>query len=193
MAYPREHVPDPRPLPDEPLPIDLLNTELIAGGRRVDLLADRDGLRTWLGAIGRPELPATPAALTALHEARAAIRGVLEDGDDDAARRRLNAVLDHGRRREELGDAGPTSVVEVAREEDRLPWEATSRLLELLRTDRHRLRACDGHDCVLWFHDTSRSGRRQWCSMAACGNRAKARRHHARGKDAAASGSAPTA
>lgn len=178
-------MPDPRPLPDEPLPIDLLNTELIAAGRRVDLLTDPDGLRTWLRAIGRPELPASPAALAALHEARAAVRGVLEDAGDDAARRRLNAVLDRGRRREELGETGPTSVVEVPLEEDRLPWEAASRLLELLGTQRDRLRPCDGHDCVLWFHDTSRSGRRQWCSMATCGNRAKARRHHARGKDGA--------
>ncbi|MEV4423377.1 CGNR zinc finger domain-containing protein [Patulibacter sp. NPDC049589] len=181
-------MPDPRPLPDEPLPIDLLNTELIASGRRVDLLADVDGLRTWLEAVGRPELPASPAGLAALHEARAAVRGVLEDAGDDAARRRLNAVLDRGRRREELGDAGPASVVEVRDEADRLAWEAASALLQLLRTDRHRLRACDGHDCVLWFHDTSRSGRRQWCSMATCGNRAKARRHHARSKDGTAKG-----
>lgn len=179
-------MPDPRPLPDEPLPIDLLNTELISGGVRVDLLADSDGLRIWLRAIGRPELPASTAALAALHEARGAVRGVLEDADDDLARRRLNAVLDLGRRRDALGDDGPTTVVEVQREEDRLPWEAASALLDLLRTDRDRLRPCDGHQCVLWFHDTSRSGRRQWCSMAVCGNRAKARRHHARGRDGAA-------
>jgi predicted RNA-binding Zn ribbon-like protein len=36
------------------------------------------------------------------------------------------------------------------------------------------------HDCILFFYDTLRSGRRQWCSMAGCGNRAKARRHYAR-------------
>ncbi|MDO9410814.1 CGNR zinc finger domain-containing protein [Patulibacter sp.] len=174
---------DPRPLSDEPLPIDLVNTELWAEGERVDLIADTRGLQTWLAAIGRPECPVTPAALARLHDARSAIRAVLEDDGDAAARRRLNAVLDRGRRREALGEDGPTSVVEVRLEEDRLPWEAAGALLRLLRTDRDRLRPCGGHGCVLWFHDASRSGRRQWCSMATCGNRAKARRHHARGRD----------
>jgi predicted RNA-binding Zn ribbon-like protein len=48
--------------------------------------------------------------------------------------------------------------------------------------DRDRIRACAGHDCVLHFYDASRAGRRQWCSMAGCGNRAKARRHYERSR-----------
>ncbi|WP_404799979.1 CGNR zinc finger domain-containing protein [Actinoalloteichus fjordicus] len=35
-------------------------------------------------------------------------------------------------------------------------------------------------DCVLHFHDVSRSGDRRWCSMAVCGNRFQARRHSSR-------------
>lgn len=43
---------------------------------------------------------------------------------------------------------------------------------ELLTTaDLDRVRACPGHDCGWLFLDTS--GRRRWCSMASCGNRAK--------------------
>jgi predicted RNA-binding Zn ribbon-like protein len=38
-------------------------------------------------------------------------------------------------------------------------------------------------DCVLHVDDTSHSGRRQWCSMAACGNRVKARRHDERARE----------
>ena len=36
-----------------------------------------------------------------------------------------------------------------------------------------RIHACEGEACALLFVDTSRSGRRRWCSMAGCGNRAK--------------------
>lgn len=36
-----------------------------------------------------------------------------------------------------------------------------------------RLRQCGADDCYLVFVDTSRSGRRRWCSMERCGNRAK--------------------
>jgi len=39
-----------------------------------------------------------------------------------------------------------------------------------------RLRECEA--CTWLFLDTSRGGRRRWCSMATCGNRAKARRHY---------------
>lgn len=39
-----------------------------------------------------------------------------------------------------------------------------------------RLHECEA--CSWLFLDTSRGGRRRWCSMAACGNRAKARRHY---------------
>jgi predicted RNA-binding Zn ribbon-like protein len=36
-----------------------------------------------------------------------------------------------------------------------------------------RVRECNAGDCALLFVDTSRAGRRRWCSMAACGARAK--------------------
>lgn len=49
----------------------------------------------------------------------------------------------------------------------------------LTRADLDRVRACPGKDCGWVFLDTG--GRRRWCSMNACGNRAKvsafARRH----------------
>jgi len=37
-----------------------------------------------------------------------------------------------------------------------------------------RVRECGADDCALLFVDASRPGRRRWCSMEACGNRAKA-------------------
>jgi predicted RNA-binding Zn ribbon-like protein len=36
-----------------------------------------------------------------------------------------------------------------------------------------RVRECAAADCALLFVDTSRPGRRRWCSMDGCGNRAK--------------------
>ncbi|QOV47704.1 CGNR zinc finger domain-containing protein [Streptomyces chromofuscus] len=43
-----------------------------------------------------------------------------------------------------------------------------------------RIRECGADDCFLLFVDTSRPGRRRWCSMEHCGNRAKVRAHRAR-------------
>jgi predicted RNA-binding Zn ribbon-like protein len=42
-----------------------------------------------------------------------------------------------------------------------------------------RVRMCAADDCGLLFVDTSRPGRRRWCSMERCGNRAKIRTHRA--------------
>jgi predicted RNA-binding Zn ribbon-like protein len=46
--------------------------------------------------------------------------------------------------------------------------------------DPDRLRVCDAPECGRWFVDTSKGGRRRWCSMERCGNRAKAARHRRR-------------
>ena len=43
--------------------------------------------------------------------------------------------------------------------------------VELLALDEGRLRRCEGPDCSLVFHDSSRPGKRRWCSTERCGNR----------------------
>lgn len=48
----------------------------------------------------------------------------------------------------------------------------------LTRTDLGSVRACPGKQCGWLFLDSR--GRRRWCEMATCGNRAKARAHAAR-------------
>lgn len=45
-----------------------------------------------------------------------------------------------------------------------------------------RIRICANDTCRWIFYDESRAGRRRWCDMATCGNRAKAQRHRARQK-----------
>ncbi len=47
-------------------------------------------------------------------------------------------------------------------------------------TDISRVRVCAAPDCNWLFLDTSRGGRRRWCDMSTCGNRAKARRYYER-------------
>lgn len=49
-----------------------------------------------------------------------------------------------------------------------------------LRDHRGRFRNCCGGDCPIVFLDLSRAGRRAWCSMTRCGNRAKVRAYRTR-------------
>lgn len=55
-------------------------------------------------------------------------------------------------------------------------------LEELVAGRPDRLRVCANDVCRWVFTDRSRGGRRKWCSMAGCGNRAKAARHRARAR-----------
>lgn len=48
------------------------------------------------------------------------------------------------------------------------------------RKDFTLVRRCEGPTCTMWFHDVSKGHARRWCSMAVCGNRAKAVAHRAR-------------
>jgi predicted RNA-binding Zn ribbon-like protein len=45
-----------------------------------------------------------------------------------------------------------------------------------------RFRICANDECRWVFYDESPTGRRRWCDMSTCGNRAKAARHRARKK-----------
>jgi predicted RNA-binding Zn ribbon-like protein len=42
------------------------------------------------------------------------------------------------------------------------------------------VRKCENPSCTLWFLDVSKGHARRWCSMAVCGNRAKAAAHRER-------------
>jgi predicted RNA-binding Zn ribbon-like protein len=58
--------------------------------------------------------------------------------------------------------------------------EAVTR--ELTGENVSRLRICANDECRWVFNDHSPAGRRKWCDMSSCGNRAKAARHRERQK-----------
>ena len=47
-----------------------------------------------------------------------------------------------------------------------------------------KIRRCANPECLYLFFDESRAGKRRWCTMSSCGNRAKARRHYHKAKQA---------
>jgi predicted RNA-binding Zn ribbon-like protein len=60
---------------------------------------------------------------------------------------------------------------------DSVLWPVVESVVELLVSEEiTRVKRCNG--CGWLFLDTTRDGRRRWCDMKICGNRAKARRHY---------------
>ena len=64
---------------------------------------------------------------------------------------------------------------------------------ELTQDDKERLRVCANDECRWVFRDNSPAGRRKWCDMSSCGNRAKAARHRERKKHQADQPETPVA
>lgn len=65
---------------------------------------------------------------------------------------------------------------------DQMLWPIVRSAVELATSaDVRRVKECPGlGDCGWLFLDTSKSGRRRWCSMESCGSRAKMRTYYAR-------------
>lgn len=165
-----------RPLTGEPLPLDLVNTQWPVDGRLLDEFDDPAELAAWLREHDLPS-DEPQRYLAPLRAARAAIRRSLDEGVDEE----VNAVLAHGALHLSLRDGAPTEDPDLDDQAWRPAWLATRAYLDLLATvPPDRLRHCEGTGCILWFLDTSRNGRRRWCSMSGCGNRAKAKAHYDR-------------
>jgi predicted RNA-binding Zn ribbon-like protein len=172
---------------------DLCNTEPVIDGERVELLPDYGSVASWADAAGvaRPADSVDATAREAertlrfVQRLRAGLRGALDPTTaGPAALQALDAVL-----RDAPGvlHAEPSSgrvVVSLAATTPgaQLRLDIAAATMDIFRHDPSRIRRCAGPTCVLLFLDVSKSGRRRWCDMAVCGNRAKVAAHHARAR-----------
>jgi predicted RNA-binding Zn ribbon-like protein len=140
-----------------------------------------DDLRRWIdAAFGTRVEPVTGGDLVAAKRLREAIwrcadaaldgrplpDGQVEEINRSAARRPLAPRIEGAGGR---GWAGPVTAGQV------LATVARDAVDLLGGPMARRIRRCAGVNCTLVFVDTSRPGRRRWCSMDRCGNRAKVR------------------
>lgn len=176
---------------DQPLAIDFVNSRR-APADHDDLIGDYERLAAWLDAPLPASLPDRRALFEEAHRLRRAIAHLLESiatsrPFEEASLAAINRILDRSclRHRLERSDSAANGV--ETRTATNGP-EPTIALVPIAldaallaeRADRHRLRRCAAVDCPKWFLDTSKGGRRRWCSMATCGNRNKAARFRER-------------
>lgn len=186
----------PRPVAGHPV-LELVNTfSGWDGAHASDYLTTYDHLAVLAGALGVLAPAAVPGlrheaarapddAHAALERARTLRRAAHDAVLDPAEAAALDAVSEAAR------EAATSVVLEPGRPPT---WHVTGRgpgdldlpvaafawsAAQLLaHGPLDRVRACPGMGCGWLFLDTS--GRRRWCDMAWCGNRAKARAHAAR-------------
>lgn len=165
-------------LADHPV-LDFLATIAERGTTDEETLQRPDDLSDWARESGitseRPRVgPAQLAAAIDLREAAYRMLGALIDGVVPRAEDRalVNAAATHSPPVPELDASGA-----VRREGgiDAVLALLARDCLELFAgPDRTLLRRCDDARCTRLFVDRSRGGRRRWCDMKGCGDRAKA-------------------
>jgi len=100
--------------------------------------------------------------------------------------RDLNHILRHGLHYHQLvseADGARYSVSQVGDHLDQARATIASSLANFLaQDDPHRLHTCANEGCREIFIDRSPTGRRRWCDMRVCGNRAKVARHRSRAR-----------
>ncbi|MEU0136808.1 CGNR zinc finger domain-containing protein [Streptomyces sp. NPDC006296] len=153
--------------------LDLLNSRPLVNGKERDTLGDPAGGRRWAREHGGE---GTLAELELLREARDALRDVVRGENSPTV---LTPLLKGVNQTPEITSDGLQWTVKTP-PHARLTVEV---ILAWAATEEHmpgRLRPCANDECQLFLLDRSRANRARWCSMAACGNRAKARRHYER-------------
>jgi predicted RNA-binding Zn ribbon-like protein len=175
------------------LALDFVNTvgNRLHRATRHDYFLSASDAADWLAAAGLAAAPPrlTPTAfrrLVALRELVFRLGGALAAGraPRPADLGTLTRVTALARSRQRLSRNG--SAVVRAWAPDVPDWvRALFRLAIdaadlLVSADAALIRQCGDARCGWLFVDRSRGGRRRWCSMADCGNRAKARRHYGR-------------
>ncbi|WP_448133191.1 CGNR zinc finger domain-containing protein [Stenotrophomonas rhizophila] len=166
------------------LALDFINSAYGPSTAPVDVLQGDQAAIDWLAAAGVLDAGAVPipkgvAALAAAlrDEARELLTAARAGRPFQAPV--VNRVLEAGRPIVQLQSstdgAGPC-VVERRRDdsaESLLEPIAVALSRLLAGGDLQHVRECEAHDCTLLFHDTTKSRKRRWCSMALCGNRMK--------------------
>src|SRR3954453_7074587 len=183
---------------------DFLNTKELESGALVDHLKTPDDAFDWFATHDlvhgdlldreRVKLADDPEggarALARIRRVRDALREVTEAvvesrGAAPSAIAEVNRAL---RAREVIELEATSDGVRVGHRhvgdpiDDALARLADPIVHEISGGRAQRLRLCPDAPCRWVFYDGSPTGRRRWCNMLTCGNRAKAARHRARKK-----------
>ncbi len=173
------------------LSADFANT-VVSFEREGGSLHDADDVIDFLRVTGALDAAGEPAARALAHaddrafvtlalRLRGAVTAALtavENGTrlDEGDATLLNDVLRADAAYDRLETAGDRFALVRARVHDdpaALLAPIARDTARLLATPGVPLRHCAGTNCVRHFYDDSRTGKRRWCDMAICGNRAK--------------------
>lgn len=177
------------------LALDLVNTEHMARGKRVDtLLTPADVTRWW--EMAHQTYPQTSQSqgwreqqILALRTVRQELRNLFETlianhPIHENQLQTLNSILRQGSYALEVLPEGNLLTryrMRNLQEGEALLAIAHAAMNLLTEQDLSRLHVCQNERCMLLFYDTTRSATRHWCSVA-CSNRARSLQNYRQAK-----------
>lgn len=178
------------------LSLDFLNTQIADDGKPKDLLNNFEDFIEWsesvklITAVQSEQLvqhwakqSETKNFFAEVKEFRRALREMVEGiikikGVKPSTIKMINTVLNEGYGYHELvkTEAGFEKRFRANFEKPQqllIPIAESAADLIAFGNPKN-IRKCEGRTCILYFYDTTKNHGRRWCSMTACGNRAKA-------------------
>jgi predicted RNA-binding Zn ribbon-like protein len=167
-----------------------VNTFDIESGEDLFGAADPKAVKAWLV---EQELVADDARVTTTDakrvvEVREALRALLLANNGEPLESQavdvLNDVAGRSPLEAQFGAAGTITVTGRDEGVDGALGQLLAAVVQAVSDGTwSRLKACKAHDCEWAFYDKSRNRSGQWCVMAVCGNRSKARSYRDRKRD----------
>jgi predicted RNA-binding Zn ribbon-like protein len=177
--------------------LDFVNTRPLHKGHPVEQLGSFEDFVRWLTRSGRIDARAGAEALkrwgegpegakiterarsfreTLRHMADGLVKGRGVSTEGLAAINFILAENDGSLRLERQGSGFRTRFAARPTQPISLLGAVAETAAELLsKGDLRLIRRCGNPDCVLYFYDSTRNHRRQWCAMGTCGNLMKVR------------------
>jgi predicted RNA-binding Zn ribbon-like protein len=178
--------------------IDLVNTEIMSSGERVDQLASSADVIAWVIDVGLTKEETIQfnwrddtTVLVQVRAFRQIMREMLEEivAEELIAETTVEAInqqLPYWQAQPRLirhNDEFERQLEFVLTQPEHLLAILADSAANFLTTvNLSQVKRCDNGECIRYFLDTSKNHSRRWCSMEGCGNRMKARAHYARGK-----------
>ena len=176
--------------------IDFVNTEIMRGDQRIDLLATNTDVVAWLLDVGLITEAAVqfnwhddPTLLAEFRTFRQQMREMLATivAEQPVAEKTVEAIngwLNYWQGQPRLihiDDDFETTFDFVHTKTGQLLARLAAEAADFLTTvNLSYVKRCGNDECIRYFLDTSKNHSRRWCSMEGCGNRMKARAHYAR-------------
>lgn len=188
------------------LSLDFVNTKVVNNGEPFDLLISFNDLLSWMiggGLLSEPDAKSLLAKWSENSKTQVLLKqaGALRQSLFDSIRNIVGGRTIHQSTINELNKLlqNKSGYFELRKKDEgfekqyHFNFEKPENLLVPIAesaadlfcyADLSLLKKCEAKDCVLYFYDTSKNHKRRWCSMSACGNRAKAAAFYQRQKNA---------